>query len=894
MIDIGIAHDSRTHSILQEYAPFHPGTIALRSDSVFRGPNNENTDTHLLSDKDRDGSGGSEGKKQSHEVSMELPTGIQEGIGAVDNGDHLGKEKQPCVQEAEVLSQIKIEDADDAMECCPTQDSVSKDLYPKGEISSSNLEADLSDQQSAMVSESLDSVEKGSSLDEKHRPQQDICCTDEQNQWLQHDVPDKGNEPEGKEDASEQSECVVDEPHNEKAALIVSDETIGSLDRSIPPTNGEETQESRAEVSLICSLGCDQKGEGSEMIDSQIPEEGVHEDATHPHDARSDGVADEAEGQKETPSIDGTAASRPTDVQEESCVPRGQPELSEDRTPQSPHDDRCPTPTLDEEPYQYTPSSGPSGEGTDPTAIPVDETPKPMSQKGPSQISASSKRKIPLRRKQKAAVKTRPNITSAPTAVNCKEKLFSEQNHKAKDKHDTERGKLQATSAEKSPAQSAHLPKEPLQTFKTNTKKDEPQKPQQASVEPPSCSHSLIIATKMPKSVETQGQITSEDLKIENSKVEPSKTSTDLKTSRLLEERTTFFKDQRERRQEEEGTSEPRPQSSSNVNKSNVERPTHQPAATFHQLKRGDSPELKRVIEIVGKESPERGGTDQEHTDDVGDDFLRQGPRGSLRCTIFNTSQKRSSSFLEQMSRRCLQEDLTEALVETECLIFSEQMKQVLKKSKDDSIRNRAPDPFPSSPAAACSGSLPDKGVAEAGPGSSSFVGLKITVDLSDRKPKADTTEEETSGSSQRDGRSRVTAGRTRPYAGKTDEVRKGPVRHKDARPESGEWKTDASDHVKRESSHKNMHLVVKRSGKAKSRFYILVTSDDPLFEKTKVRARRLTPSDTSLLQPQSHVESSQMLFLDLFITNKCMFPRFFPSNPGENKPQILNYWLIL
>lgn len=847
--DIRSVHDSKTHSILQEHTFSHPQTVGLRGSSVLRGHNKESTHTRLLDDTDKQASGVNEKKNPSQEGSMEVVPPLTQ-AGNVSSGVVLGgKEKQLCVKEPEGSLPVKPGDANEGMDCCPSEDPVSKDLDPKGDSTSSDLRADLNDQQSQMMSASSESAEKGSVREDNRQSLQDFCFTDQQ--FLHHDGPDMRNEPGSKADGSQQRKSVEDEPHYEKAALIMSDETTGLLDGSFPQTNSDKIQDqSRPVVDLRCSLSCDKTREESEMNDGQVPygEECTQkEDATQPHDPGSDGVSGKAECQKEAPCITETASSQPADIQKAACLQKGKPELTDGTISPPLYDDRCPTPTLDEEPYQYTPCPGPSGSSTSSTSIDGGDTLKPVNQKCPGQSLTLLKPKRPRNKKYKAvkAVKSDGNPPlSAPAVIKCKDKSLPAQNHTGEysqiqipEKLGFERRKLQATSAEKStiPSQSSCLSK-CLQPLKPNSSKDRRGKPPQTSAEMPSCSQSLVIPADISKSDKTQGPITSRDPKIENCKLEPCKTSNDLKSSGLSEKRTKNL-EQHKKGQMKEGTSEHPTSSLSNVNRSNSGRAS-QPADILHQFKRRKTSELKRIVQIVGKEPRKWSGMDQEHMDASGsgvdcsdealvDDTFCRGPQGSLRCTIFNSSQKRSSTFLEQMSKRCLQEDLTQASVEEACLIFSEQMKQVLKRSKEKSR----------------SYGLQDQEGVEARLDPPSFVGLKITVDVSERTSQAAIKEEDISSPVKHDRVSGVRAGRARQDTGKMDDVcpgRKGPVRQKDVSMDSGDPKADPSHPsnacVKRESFHKNQKLVGKSCSKTKYRFYILVTSDDPCFEETKVR----------------------------------------------------------
>lgn len=863
--DIRSTCDSKTHSILQEHTSSCPETDGLRSSNVLRGRNNENTHAPLLDDRDKEGSGVHEERNPSKEVSMELvPQLIQArsiSSGVVNNGDLFGKEKQLSVKEPEVFSPVKAGDANEGMDCCPSEDSVGKDLNPKGDITSSYLRADLNDQQSQTMSASLESAENISVMENDHQSPQDFCFTDVRNhQLFQHNGQDMRNEPGSKADDGQQRKRVVDEPHYEEAALIMSNETTGLLDGSVPQTNTKIQDQCRTMVDLSCSLICDKSREGTEINQSQVnhtDECTQIEDAPQPHDPGPDGVVGEAECQKETPLTNDTASSRPADTEKVACLQKGKPRLSDGRISPSLYDDRCPTPTLDEEPYRYTPRSRPTSSSTSSSSIVGGETLKPASQK-----LKKLKPKMPHDKKYKGATAIQSDVNpppSAPAVVKCKDKFLSAQNCTEEysqvqivdEKLCIQRGKPQTTSAVKSTmsSQSSCLSITCLQSFKPNTDKDGHSKPPQTSAEMPSCSQSLVIPANISKSDKTQGQSTSRDPKIEN--------SMDLETSGHSEKRAKNLQEQHEKGQIKGGTSERQAISLSNVNKSNSGRTNHLPADLLHEFKRSNTSELIRVVQIVGQEPRKCSAIDQEHMDasrsGVGywdealvDDAVFRGPQGSLRCTIFNSSQKRSSSFLEQMSKRCLQEDLTQASVEEECLIFSEQMKQVLKRSKEKSIHIRAPDKdknlrlFHSISAAARSCSLHDEEGMAVRLDPSSFVGLKITVHMSDRTSQTGIKEEENSNSVKCDGVSGWRAGCARQDTGKMDDVcagRKGPVRHNDVRMDSGDPKIDLSNPcVKWESFPKNMKPAVKGCRQTKYRFYILVTSDDPCFDETKVR----------------------------------------------------------
>lgn len=850
--NIRSTHDGKSHAIIQGRSSFQPDTDSSRSSIEVRRRDG-NTDICLLDSKDKEAS---DEVSPSQEVSMEQ-TQIQAGLvssAVVDKGDLLGK-VESCLKEPDLFSPVKSEGADEDVDRCPSRDSVSKDLYPKGEDPSPCQRAELNDQQTPMMRDSSDSVDGDSVTDEDRQTLQDV----RHQQSFHHDGPDMGNESDGREDASQPRKYEADGSHYEKAELIVSRESIGLLDRSIPQASSDKAQDqSRTPEDLGYSLKCDQTGGRLEMIDSEVS---FLETCTRQEDdPQSDSVVDDAGGQEEAPFINETATSPPADTLKATCMQRGEPELSEGRMSPWLYDDFCPTPTLDEEPHQYTLSSDPHNSSTSSTSILLDETPKPVTQKCPNQISTLLKNKVLLDKKYTTAVKSDLNPKSAPRVLKHRDKFLSALKHTDKysqiqvagDNRCLQRGKTQAGKG-KLPSQISRLTNECLQTFKPNTGNDGYQKPPQASVEMPSCSQSLVVPAKRSKGDETQGQSN------ENSQFTPAKTLLDLNISGLFETITKSLKE--DGWQDEGGTGELCTATSSNVNKSNSGGTNH----LLRRFNREDPPGLKRVVQIVGREPRESSAIDQERADasssgvDYSDgaavgDSCSLGPQGSVRCTIFNTSQKRCSSFLEQMSKRCLQEDLTQASVEEECLIFSEQMKQVLRRSKEGSIHIRTPAArenihlFRSSSAAAPSCCLQDQEGPEVRLDSPSFVGLKITVDVSDRKPQTDTTEEENSNLAQQDGVSGVVARSARPYTRKMGDVcavRKWPK--EDIGMDSGDL-SDLCHIVKRERFDKNLDLGAKRCSKTKFRFYILVTSDDPFFEETKVSYRQISKAVTIIM----------------------------------------------
>uniref|UniRef100_UPI0037E81E95 protein TASOR 2 isoform X2 n=1 Tax=Semicossyphus pulcher TaxID=241346 RepID=UPI0037E81E95 len=245
--------------------------------------------------------------------------------------------------------------------------------------------------------------------------------------------------------------------------------------------------------------------------------------------------------------------------------------------------------------------------------------------------------------------------------------------------------------------------------------------------------------------------------------------------------------------------------------------------------------------------------------DDKIDDSLYLGPESSLTCTVYNTSRKRSYSLLEQLSHRCLQDDPTEASMEQECLIFSEKMKQLLKRSKRGSIRQPVAHDklnlFCPSPVMVHFSGLEEQEDSEDHLDAQTLLGRKFKVDMSDREELA--IKEERNSHSQKSsqgtgasiehaGVSSVTAECAVLYDEMMNDVcavRKVPSKLDRFRMDRADPNTEPSnyfdffDQMKKEmdeSFRSNLNSLVKKSCKTKYRFYVLMTSDDGFFEETK------------------------------------------------------------
>ncbi|KAM6936982.1 protein TASOR 2-like [Xenentodon cancila] len=193
--------------------------------------------------------------------------------------------------------------------------------------------------------------------------------------------------------------------------------------------------------------------------------------------------------------------------------------------------------------------------------------------------------------------------------------------------------------------------------------------------------------------------------------------------------------------------------------------------------------------------------------------------------------------------------------MEQECLIFSEQMKNLLKRKKELICQQDVHGSLGlscTSPVTINFSSLEEQedslDFLDA-----SIVGQKIKIDLADRKNMGDATKEEKSLHSQRAGNpmdhpgiSDVAAECARLYKARMDDicsVKKVPSRQKGLGVYQGFARTEPSKHfdfcdrMKKdmdETFRSNLNAVVKKSCKTKYRFYLLETTDDVFFEETK------------------------------------------------------------
>ncbi|XP_032380523.1 uncharacterized protein tasor2 isoform X2 [Etheostoma spectabile] len=484
--------------------------------------------------------------------------------------------------------------------------------------------------------------------------------------------------------------------------------------------------------------------------------------------------------------------------------------------------------------------------------------------------------------------------------------------------------KLQETSVEQDCHPYISVPcTESLQTIKPNVDQGRPKTTSQSNLshELRSNSQRPVMAVKPSKSDECQADCISNDREIENAVMshfsvhKPTETPVvmyTIPTPMFLEKKTERLKENSEGLNDDKQdaselssksswlTNVSDSKSNSDIAKSVLEDPLKQhqgryisklnkvpsssfPAQSFESAKRisklvdGTQGFITHsLVEKVGQTTKESIEIDQKDCLDalsshavynnggIIEDNLFLGPQSSLRCTVYNTSRKRSYSFLEQVSQRCLQDDLTEASMEQECLIFSEQMKQLLKRSKKGPVRQQGThDELNLSGASPvtvhfCSLEEQEDSVdhLDAHFDLPSLVGQKLKVNMSDRKTT--TAEDKThppnlsqgaGNPMEHAGVSAVTSECGRLYEAMMNDVcaiKKVPSRpHKRFRIHRSYPKAEPSNHfdfcdqMKKEmdeSFRSSLNSVVKKSCKTKYRFYIQLTSDDAFFDETKAQ----------------------------------------------------------
>ncbi|CAL9696878.1 unnamed protein product [Knipowitschia caucasica] len=234
-------------------------------------------------------------------------------------------------------------------------------------------------------------------------------------------------------------------------------------------------------------------------------------------------------------------------------------------------------------------------------------------------------------------------------------------------------------------------------------------------------------------------------------------------------------------------------------------------------------------------------------TNTITDDSL--GIKGSLTCTVSN-DDKKSSSILEKVSKRCLQDNPTHASMDCECLIFFDQMKQLLKTKQAQETQCHE------SASASCPITVQFSHLQEQDDEIDyieipfSFLNQKISVDMSDKELMMDVKQQcsskhQTHRALEQPGVLTVTAKCAQQYRDIMTKICSEnrnetllSVSQKNSDDSSAGNYFDFCSQLKKEVDdifHSSLNSVVKKSCKCKNRFFLLATSDDAFFKKTHV-----------------------------------------------------------
>ena len=670
------------------------------------------------------------------------------------------------------------------------------------------------------------------------------------------------------------------------------------------------------------NLKIDETNKGLEKIDGRIviPFIGIDisgEDVVQSDDSHSEGNAEKVQGENQTSFIHENTypeTAPPKEVCSTSQICSKKEELSAGKKllydgrksnqleiSENEPDERCPTPTMDEEPYQYLTCYDPGCSSS--SSFSGSETYKNMTQQYLGRSSKCIKDEMPLEQKLKSTDGSdpspqhglRPDLELRTLRVlQSIGKFLSQSGNSYKSSQiktaDTEcsldqKDKHQDTSTGHNYCHphTSFSSTESMQAFTPNIDQDRSKTTSQTNLGHDSRSNSQrpVMAVKPSKSDEIHTAIVTYipptsmlfEIKTERNSVEldddmQNASEHSSKISCLANVWDSKSNSNKAQFNQYQGRD---PSIPKQIPSSSLPFQSFESAKTSSELVDGNQCFLTNILaekalqttnkstEMDQKCCSEATTSVTDYKDDgIMNDSLFLGPQSSITCTVFNTSRKRPVSFLEQLSQRCLQEDLTLASMEQECLIFSEQMKQLLKRSNRGPIQqldahDRLNVPC-SSPVTVHFSSLEEEEDSLDYLDAPSLVGQKIEVDMSD---KTDLAEEEntldTQKSSHRTGNpmehagvSNVTAECARLYR----EIMNDVCAVKTTRPkhftlDRGYPKTEPSNHfdfcdqMKRdmdESFRSSLNSVVKKSCKMKYRFYILMTSDDTFFDETKVR----------------------------------------------------------
>lgn len=656
----------------------------------------------------------------------------------------------------------------------------------------------------------------------------------------------------------------------------------------LPESSAVTTSES--EVALIKGT-CLESVQGSK--EGVTKEDPSRKDGVRPSDFPSEGNIEEAQSQTETTSLintilpsEGCGASLVYRKKSEQSV-RTSPTLPDvgeiDQAVGSESDQRCPTPTIDEEPYQYGTSCGLISNSSSSTVI-SGETCKTMTQQSYSNSSMLKNDARPLERTHKSTTNSGRHPDPDPGSQRDEFLLELSDTNKSSQMETADMinspdqtDRLQETSVGQDSfhPHGSIPPTECPQAFKLDIEKKGIKTTSKTNLSPELhlFSQQPTMAIKPSKSEESQANFAAKDGQIQISVL-----SDFVKNEQTSASKTGSLEGNSAGKNDKQEDSEISHESSwlSNA-KSDSDKAALASLDSLCNQGRDISPSSKfdgaQCLDTNTGQTKESQEMDPKcisdastsapdyEDDDVVDVGCFLGDR-RITCTIFNTSQKKSESFLEQLSKRCLQEDLTQASLAQECLIFSEKMKQLLKRSKRGPLHQQEAHDRShlsrSSPVMVHFSSLEEQDDAVEHFDVPSLVGHKIKVDMSEKEVLADTAEgknarppqklsEGHSNTRERAGVSGVTADCARLYTTMMDDVcalRKVPSRKKHLKMDKSHIKTEQAERfplckqVKRKLDADDVNSVVKKTNKnfkTKFRFYLLVTSDDELFEETKV-----------------------------------------------------------
>uniref|UniRef100_A0A3Q4BBI1 Uncharacterized protein n=1 Tax=Mola mola TaxID=94237 RepID=A0A3Q4BBI1_MOLML len=649
------------------------------------------------------------------------------------------------------------------------------------------------------------------------------------------------------------------------------------------------------ELTKETNIKSDQTNKGSEKIHNHIviPFIGIDTSGEDVVQQQSSGKVEEVQVQKRPPFISETAypvSAPPTEewgashirnadlsaCQLPSFLDSGKIDLQHVSGSES--DERCPTPTMDEEPYHYLTSYDSSSSSSSSSSSNISfKTCK--TQKCFSKSLELIDNEILVEQKQKSTVNSDPNPHHHlhPDLELRTQKVLQSVN----EYHTDRSSQIKTTYMKHYYDQTDKL----QAMFKPNIGKDGHQTTSQTNLnhELHSYSQRPVMAVKPSKSDEIQANSLSEKILIEKSVIsnvsenKMAEPHIDLNTtlpSKFLKREREILQENTSKHNDEQEASEYSTRSRgvsnlSNTNKSNSDKaryvpldPNYRsrniskfkkissslPSQSFEFLKTSSKHDGNQsfLVEDVGKTTKKSNETGQKYCsesstsavdyreDCIIDDDLVPGPQSTLTCTIFNTDTKKRESL------------------------------ELLKRSKRGPIHQLdACDELNLSPSSLVTvhfSTLEEQDNAVDHFDALSLVVPKIRVVMSDRKDLAETAEEEntllpqkvseeTGNLMKHAGISGVTADCARQYTAMMNDVctaKKVLSRPKLFKMDKGYSKPELSnlfdfcDQMKRETDYSfqsNMNSVVRRSCKTKYRFYLLVTSDDPFFEETKLEA---------------------------------------------------------